>query len=1603
MNTRVKTFARKRLAQHIGAVLRSGLPWSALAALPGIALAGPTGGVVVGGSATIHTPDAVTTRIDQQSARAAINWQRFSIAGNEYVQFNQPDATSVALNRVVGIDPSVILGNLSANGRVFLVNPRGVYFGPGARVDVAGLAASIFDIRTEDFMAGRYVFTRPADAPAGASVINDGVITARDKGFVVLAGDYTANHGIIQARLGTVALASGNGMTLDLDGDGLLSFVVDGKAVTDLAGVENSGEVYADGGRVIMTAKVGNDLIGTAVNQQGLVRARGIVESGGEIYLTADGGDIVQGGTLDADTTAPARTGKITLTGSRDITLEPGSVITASGAPGGVHDAGEVRIVAENDLRTETGSSVQVAGGIDGGDGGFLELSGHHGLQLDGARDGRARHPGYSSGKLLLDPADVDITTITTTNCGVTVTCINPTTAWLTFGSVTVATGSGGQLRVRSPIADGNLDPGAKLVLQADTDIFVNAPIGTAGTRFAHDLELQAGNNVDVKDSIYLANNTLTITADTDLAGVKDGSGDVNVTAFGIPVTVDTLGGIAVSGQNFVIDGGSGSLGSASVRAGTDIGFNVVGDMTVRGGSANGFGSARSGSSGATGDANATVEAGGNINITADRLMVLGGRANAFATKSGDAVATAVARIHAGQNINLNIDNGLMVMGGRADATAESGSLLARATANADAIIQADGTLTANVTAGGVTVRGGNGASAELSSSGSRVANALARGVIEGANVAITIDAGGLTVSGGSNPRASIDYDRSTGAVGNALADASARIKATGGGLALAVNGGNLLVRGGNFAYASASEASGHETATAMANAELSALTDLSITVANGNVAFSGGTKARADGSGSDSANRNVDKSIANALVSAGNDLSITVSNGALTVAGGARGFASAEDGSGGSDNRVEQTATVKAARNLNVVTGGLFEVRGGQSARAFASDGTDAGNTASVDASAKVEATTGTLTVNAGGGLNVLGGNTAEASATDDGDAQAHAFANATLLGHAVNLTVGGTGLQVKGGKQADADATGFGMDTPIFAEAWSRAQISADTSLTVTVNAGGLTVAGGNQASAEASNADRINDAQAVANANAELLAGTDISLNVLSGALAVRGGGSTGSRVSADASAESATTNGARRYLAKADADGLVAAGRNLTVNLNGGDLLVQGGYADADVDDFAGGGIFAQATANANAALTAVANLTVNGARNVALRGGNANADFSDTAAGGELHAFANANARLVAGGSVSVSATNGITFSGGQAFAGLQTSSGGGGVDATTATAKAEIVSVGGTTLNTTAGPINFNPGIASTAGSGTSTANADVGINAGVLTILSGGDVLDATSISSSSSTQMPPRIRGTSRTRITAGALAIRAAGDLFLPSAAITVHSGGLPGEGDAFLTTNIVGLGIAPPPNPDPNALFAAGDKVVLNELTLTGAFPYIVLQGRDVAITAPVALPNASDILVQWKPPDPGDTVGLSALAGTPGLCGGAACVVNFFNDTGFGQLPGTTHAIGSSDQTAPIQVTGPIDIGSHNMVFVGPDIRGLELITTTGIVGIVEAVTVFNVPTVGDDVQGGEDDDKKKKKKEGLVETEDGGQQTGTINQEESNASGMCAG
>src|SRR5688572_18314616 len=114
------------------------------------AFAEPTGGAVQLGTGTIDTVDTTTT-IDQTSNHLQVNWATFNVAADETVNFVQPSATAIALNRILDVDPSSILGSLTANGRVVLSNPNGILFGANSTVNVGALIATSLDPAFDDF------------------------------------------------------------------------------------------------------------------------------------------------------------------------------------------------------------------------------------------------------------------------------------------------------------------------------------------------------------------------------------------------------------------------------------------------------------------------------------------------------------------------------------------------------------------------------------------------------------------------------------------------------------------------------------------------------------------------------------------------------------------------------------------------------------------------------------------------------------------------------------------------------------------------------------------------------------------------------------------------------------------------------------------------------------------------------------------------------------------------------------------------------------------------------------------------------------------------------------------------------------------------------------------------------------------------------------------------------------------------------------------------------------------------------------------------------------------------------------------------------------
>lgn len=288
-----------------------------------IALAGPTGGVVSSGTATIATAGTTTT-INQSTAKAAIDWSSFSTNTNETVNFVQPSTGSITLNRVTGTGVSNLNGQLNANGQVFIINPNGILFGSTSQVNTAGLVASTLNLTNADFNNNLFNFSNTSN---NKTVENRGKITVPTGGTVALIAPTVKHTGTIKAPQGNVLLAAGGDVTLNLNNGSLLGYTINqGKAQ---ALINSGGMIQADGGKVVLTAKGIDELSNAVVNSVGVVQAqtvnnvRGVIELGSDL----ESGTVNVGGTLDASAPNGGNGGQI-KTFASDVHINAGTTIT---------------------------------------------------------------------------------------------------------------------------------------------------------------------------------------------------------------------------------------------------------------------------------------------------------------------------------------------------------------------------------------------------------------------------------------------------------------------------------------------------------------------------------------------------------------------------------------------------------------------------------------------------------------------------------------------------------------------------------------------------------------------------------------------------------------------------------------------------------------------------------------------------------------------------------------------------------------------------------------------------------------------------------------------------------------------------------------------------------------------------------------------------------------------------------------------------------------------------------------------------------------------------------------------------------------------------
>jgi filamentous hemagglutinin family protein len=236
----------------------------------------PTGGQSAQGQVSIQQ-SANQILINQNSPKAVINWNTFNIGKDAGVTFNQPNAQSSILNRVIN-GSSEIAGQINANGQVFLLNPNGVLFSPTAHVNTASLVVATGDISDTDYLNGRGTLHNSANGV----IINQGNLTVAQGGKIVLSSQQVNNAGHITANDGVVQLLAGQRTRVNITADGLIATELEIDNSNN-ANIQNSGIISATGGRVDLLAAGPS----SQISHTGIIEAQSTVTRDGKIYLVA--------------------------------------------------------------------------------------------------------------------------------------------------------------------------------------------------------------------------------------------------------------------------------------------------------------------------------------------------------------------------------------------------------------------------------------------------------------------------------------------------------------------------------------------------------------------------------------------------------------------------------------------------------------------------------------------------------------------------------------------------------------------------------------------------------------------------------------------------------------------------------------------------------------------------------------------------------------------------------------------------------------------------------------------------------------------------------------------------------------------------------------------------------------------------------------------------------------------------------------------------------------------------------------------------------------------------------------------------------------------
>jgi len=726
--------------------------------------------VTVGGDVMTHTTGDMKYWGDAET---------FDIGADKTLNSIGPNSNAVMLYNVTGPAGSEIAGIWNSNCNQFLLNPNGILFTETAQLNLGSLVASTLTMSKEDFLSGKYVLSGADLVTLGNNIINEGAITTTGPGGVTFAGGAIKNAGTINAHLGTVNLVAGREVTLNIAGDGsiqaavtqdLLDNVYDSEGRRVAIGVDNVGEITADGGEIRMEVGAVQDVFDTLINQEGVVRAGSMVERNGKIVLISNDEGIIKntgtmtasaiedganGGTIEmrgskvgqfgevrADGKGSGNGGTITLYANDTVALSSGSITTANAEVDG--SGGDITVYSPDTALFWSGARIEAKGGSNSGDGGFVEVSGKENVYIRGMVDASATNG--TAGTFLIDPTDIEV--------------VNPTVnTVLTDDGDGTFTCTADANDVLDTTLEGYLNAGTNVTLDTSDYDAVHAGTGNITISTAIDvvsstavatLTLYAANNIivnaaiDASGSSYALN--VALHANQVVANAAD-DGDVNAGDVDINAAITTNGGSFTStGVAFDNTGGAittaggavdltGHTGAVTIGAAIDTSGAAGGAISITGSSIN--------------LAIASALTTNTANIALNSPVTLGADTT-LSTGAGVAGnVTFSSTIDGAQALTVSAGTGTITFGGVIGGTTPINSLSASAnTIN----LNGTGITTADVAGNNVTLTGAVVLGADVSIDTDQTTNdgnVTFSSTVDGAQaLTVTTGAGDITISG---------------------------------------------------------------------------------------------------------------------------------------------------------------------------------------------------------------------------------------------------------------------------------------------------------------------------------------------------------------------------------------------------------------------------------------------------------------------------------------------------------------------------------------------------------------------------------------------------------------------------------------------------------------------------------------------------------------------------------------------------------------------------------------------------------------------------------------------------------------------------------------